>query len=111
MMGAAAWWLLAGAIVTEMAATSALKLSEGFTKPIPSVAVVLGYGAAFYLLSLALKTVPVSVAYALWSALGTVGIVAIGVTVFREPFGVARAAGVALIIAGVVLLNLKGGGH
>lgn len=99
------------AIASEIIATTSLKLSEGFTRPLPSVFVVLGYGAAFYLLSLALKAIPLGTAYAIWSAIGTAGAVIIGVLVWREPLNAPRIMGMALIIVGVVVLNLYGEGQ
>jgi small multidrug resistance pump len=97
------------AIVSEVVATSALKLSEGFTRPGPSVLVVVGYVSAFYLLSQSLRAgMPLGVAYAVWSGLGTVGIVAIGVVLFREQLTAARVVGTILVVAGVVILNLRG---
>jgi small multidrug resistance pump len=97
------------AIVSEVVATSALKLSEGFTRPGPSAFVVVGYVSAFYLLSQSLRTgMSLGVAYAIWSGLGTVGIVAIGIVLFREPLTAARIVGTLLVVAGVVILNLGG---
>ncbi len=97
------------AIVSEIIATNSLKVSEGFTKPLPSIVVVVGYVAAFYLLSLTLRSIPISAAYAIWSGLGTAGTVLIGVLVWRETLDLPRLAGIILIIAGVLLLNMVGG--
>jgi small multidrug resistance pump len=104
---------LALAIVCEVAATSALKASEGFTRPGPSVVVVIGYGAAFWLLSLTLKTIPVGVAYAIWSGVGIVLISVVGWAWFRQSLDLAAIAGMALIVAGVAVINLfsKTAGH
>jgi small multidrug resistance pump len=97
---------LALAIVAEVIATSALKASASFTKPLPSVLVVAGYGAAFYFLSLCLRSMSVGVAYAIWSGLGTVLIAAAAAVVYKQvPDGWA-ILGMALIVAGVVVLNL-----
>lgn len=96
------------AIACEVVATSSLKASAGFSRLLPSVIVVAGYAAAFYLLSISLKTISVSVAYALWSGLGTAGVVIIGAVIFHEKLTVAQVAGIALIIAGVVVLNSFG---
>lgn len=104
-----AWVLLAIAIASEIAATTSLKQSEGFTKPLWSVAVVIGYGFSFFLLSQVLKTIPVSVAYAVWSGVGTAVVAAIGMVVLGEPVSLLKVGGIALIIAGVVALNA--GGH
>lgn len=98
------------AIAAEVAATSLLKSSEGFTRLWPTAGVLLGYGVAFVLLSQAVKTVPIGVAYAMWSGIGTAAIVAIGALFLGEPLSVSKVAGIALVIAGVVVLNL-GGAH
>jgi small multidrug resistance pump len=101
--------LLAGALCSELVGTTALKLSEGFTNPIPSVAVVVGYGLAFYLLSLTLEELPVGVVYATWAALGIVGIAAIGVVAFDESLDLPAAVGILLILGGVYCLNVVSG--
>ncbi len=98
------------AIASEVMGSSALKASQGFSKLLPSLLVVLGYGSAFYLLSQSLKTIPLSVAYAVWSGLGTALIALLGWLVFKEPMNGPMVLGIALIIAGVVLLNLVGRG-
>ncbi|RZA28826.1 MAG: multidrug efflux SMR transporter [Lysobacteraceae bacterium] len=97
---------LSVAIVAEVVATSALKASEGFTRTLPSVLVVAGYGVAFYFLSLVLRTVPVGVAYAIWSGVGIVLIATIGWVVFKQPLDAAALAGIGLIIAGVAVIQL-----
>lgn len=95
------------AIISELVATTSLKLSEGFTKLVPSLTVIVGYGVAFYLMSQALKlSMPVGTAYAIWSGVGTVGIAILGVFLFRESLDFARIVGITLIIAGVLVLNL-----
>ena len=100
------WFYLAVAIVAEVIATSALKASEGFTRLMPSIIVVLGYGVAFYFLSLTLKTLPVGVAYAVWSGLGVVLVSLVGYLFLGQRIDVPGAVGIALIIAGVGVLNL-----
>ncbi|MHA6792645.1 DMT family transporter [Pseudonocardia bannensis] len=105
-----AWLWLIGAIIMEVVGTTSLKLSAGFTRLLPSIGVVLGYGAAFVLLGQALKGFEVGTAYALWSAIGTALIVLVGVVFLGESLNPAKIAGVLLVIAGVVLLNL-GGAH
>lgn len=100
------WVYLMIAILAEVAATSALKASEGFTRLWPSVIVVLGYGAAFYFLSLTLRTIPVGVVYAVWSGIGIVLISLIGWIVYRQSLDVPTIIGIALILAGVVVINL-----
>jgi len=97
--------MLALAIASEVVATSALKASYGMTRLAPASLVVVGYSAAFYLLALTLKTLPVGVVYAIWSGLGMVGVALIGAILFGEPLGAVKLAGIALIIAGVALLN------
>ncbi|MEO5810971.1 MAG: SMR family transporter [Rhodanobacter sp.] len=108
-----AWWLLAMAITAEVIATSALKASAGFTRLAPSSVVVVGYALAFYLLSLTLKHIPIGIAYAVWSGAGTVLIAVIGMLMFRQKLDVAGVCGIALIIAGVLVLNLlsRSGAH
>jgi small multidrug resistance pump len=100
---------LALAIVFEIIATSFLRASEGFTRPVPSLIVVAGYVAAFYFLSQALKGVPIGVAYAIWSGVGTAAISVIGAVVFRDSFNIWTVVGILLIVSGVFVLNLLGG--
>ena len=101
--------LLAAAILSELVGTTALKLSEGFTRPIPSMGVVVGYGAAFYLVSLVLEDLPVGVVYGTWAAMGVVGVAAIGAVVFDEPVDPVGLVGLALIVAGVYCVNVLSG--
>jgi small multidrug resistance pump len=105
-MRSSALALLAVAIVAEVVATSALRASEGFTRLIPSVLVVLGYGISFSLLSLTLKTIPVGIVYAVWSGVGIVLITLVGAVVFKQIPDLPGVLGMALIIAGVVVLNM-----
>ncbi len=93
------------AIFAELAGTTALKACEGFSKPWPTVVVFVGYGIAFYFLSLSLRTIPVGVAYAIWSGLGIAVISLIGWFVFKQALDVPAIIGLSLIIAGVVVLN------
>ncbi|HKR49924.1 MAG TPA: multidrug efflux SMR transporter [Pseudonocardiaceae bacterium] len=102
------WILLVGAIAAEVTATSALKLSDGFSKLAPSLVVAVGYIVSFALLALALKKIEVSVAYAIWSGVGTAAVAMIGVVAMKEPLTAAKVVGVLLIIGGVVTLNLTG---
>ena len=97
---------LAGAIAAEVVATSALKASEGFTRTGPSLVVAIGYGIAFYLLSLTLKTIPVGLAYAIWSGVGVVLIALIGWLVLKQPLDAAGMVGIGLIVAGVLVIQL-----
>jgi small multidrug resistance pump len=105
-----AYVFLLGAIAAEVVATSLMKSTQGFTRLWPTVMVLAGYAISFVLLAQAVKGVQVSVAYALWSALGTAAIVAIGAAFLGEPITVVKVAGISLIIAGVVTLNV-GGAH
>ncbi len=98
--------LLFFAILSEVTATTALKLSNGFSKPIPSVVVVIGYGASFYLLSLALKSMPIGVAYAIWSGVGLILTVIAGIIIWRETLDWARVVGIILILVGIVFINV-----
>ena len=100
------WIFLCVAIIAEVIATSALKSSEGFSKPIASVIVVLGYIIAFYCLSLTLKTIPVGIAYAIWSGVGIVLVTTIAWIVFGQKLDVWGIIGIALIMSGVLVLNL-----
>ena len=100
------WLHLIVAIVAEVIATSCLKSSEGFTRLWPSVAVVAGYGVSFFFLSLALRAMPIGIAYAVWSGLGIVLITTVGWLVFGQKLDGAGMAGIALIAAGVVVLNV-----
>ncbi len=97
---------LAVAVAFETVATSALKLSEGFTRPWPSLVVVLGYAVSFYFLSLTLLSVPVGVAYALWSGLGIVLITGIGWTLFGQRLDAPALIGLGLILAGIVVMQV-----
>ena len=97
---------LAVAIVSEVIGTTALQASNGFTRPWPSLVVVIGYGVAFYGLSIAIKTIPVGLAYAIWSGVGIVLISAIGVIRLRQHLDLAAILGLSLIIAGVIVVNL-----
>ena len=94
------------AIVAEVIATSALKARAGFTRLWPSVIVVLGYGVAFYGLSLTLQSMPVGVAYAIWSGLGIVLVTAAGYVLYRQSVDLPALAGMALIVAGVAVIQL-----
>ncbi len=107
------WLYLAIAIVSEVIATSALKSSEGFTRIGPSALVVVGYGIAFYMLSQTLKTIPMGVAYAVWSGAGIVLITLVGYFFFRQRLDLPALAGIGLIVAGVIVMQVfsKTAGH
>lgn len=100
------WFFLVGAIGCEILATSALKAAAGFSRPGPTIIVVLGYVSAFYCLSVALRTIPMGVAYAIWSGVGIVAISLIGLVVYRQRLDMAGLIGIGLIIAGTLVINL-----
>jgi small multidrug resistance pump len=101
------WLFLAGAIVVEVAATTALKLSEGFTRLIPSIVVVVGYISAFGLLSQALvRGMQIGVAYGVWSAVGVALVATVGTLFLGESMTWTQVGGIALVIAGVLALEL-----
>ncbi|MFB7735642.1 DMT family transporter [Streptomyces sp. NPDC056112] len=102
--------MLAGAIAAEVAATTAMKYSEGFSRLGPSLITLLGYVVSFVLLAQTLKSVSIGTAYAIWSGIGTAAIAALGLVFFGERMDLAKVAGIVLIIGGVVVLNL-GGAH
>ena len=100
------WLFLIGAIVLETFATTMLKYSEQFTKLLPTIGMLAGYLLSFYWLSHALRTLPIGIAYAIWSALGIVLITLIGVLAFKQVPDVPAYIGLSLIIAGVIVINL-----
>jgi small multidrug resistance pump len=100
------WLFLSIAIVAEVIATSALKAADGFTRLGPSLVVIVGYGIAFYFLSLALRGIPVGIAYAVWSGVGIVLISVIGWFAFGQTLDAAAVLGIGLILAGVIVLNV-----
>ena len=100
------WLYLTLAILSEVTATSFLKSSDGFTKFWPSVIVVVGYCLAFYFLSLTLDTIPIGVAYAIWSGVGIASLALISVLFFDQKVDTAAVFGMGLIIAGVVVLRV-----
>lgn len=102
--------LLAAAIAAEVAGTTAMKYSDGFSKLWPSLITVAGYLLAFALLAQTLKTLAVGTAYAIWAGIGTAAVAAIGMVFLGESASVVRIMGIVLVIAGVVVLNL-GGAH
>ena len=99
------WLYLSIAILAEVVATSSLKAAEGFTRLTPSLMVILGYGTAFYFLSLTLRTMQVGTAYAIWSGVGTVLVSLIAWILFNQKLDAAAIAGITLIIAGVVIIK------
>jgi small multidrug resistance pump len=98
--------LLMAAVIFEVIGTSALKASDGFTRLWPSLLTAISYGFAFWLLSLTLRSMPVGIVYALWSALGVVLIALIGWVCYRQALDAPAIVGLGLIVAGVVVINL-----
>jgi small multidrug resistance pump len=105
------WLFLSAAIVLEVAGTVSMKLSHGFSNGLPSVLLFVFYGASFTCLNFALRTIDVSVAYAIWSALGLMLVAAIGILVLRESASALKLASIALIVAGVAGLYTGGASH
>lgn len=106
-----AWMYLIFAILLEVAGTTSMKLSQGFTRLVPSICLFVFYLLSFTSLTFALKQMEVSLAYAVWSGLGTALIATIGILWFKEPVSLMKFISIGLIIAGVVGLNLSGSGH
>ncbi len=107
-MDTMAWIYLMVAIVFEIGGTSALKMSQGFTHLVPSLVIFPAYAVSFVFLTLAVKVIPISVAYAVWSGVGTALIAAIGILWFREPASAMKLVFLGIIIIGVVGLQLSG---
>ncbi|SDC38150.1 DMT family transporter [Paraburkholderia lycopersici] len=101
-----AWTWLAVSIVAEVIATSALRASDGFTRLVPSAVVAVGYGIAFYGLSLTLRSLPVGIVYAVWSGVGIVLITLVAMALYRQVPDLPAMLGLSLIVSGVVVLNL-----
>ena len=98
------WLILFIAILSETIATTALKASEGFTVLLPSIIVVIGYCLSFYFLSLTLRTIPVGIAYAVWSGVGVALVTLFGVLVYNQKLDFSALVGISLIMLGVVVL-------
>ncbi|MDQ7001571.1 MAG: multidrug efflux SMR transporter [Ghiorsea sp.] len=105
------WFFLISAILLEVAGTTAMKFSEGFTKTLPSILMVVLFIASLAMLTLALKKFEIGMAYAIWSGLGTALIAVLGVYLFDETASLMKFLSIALIIAGVVGLHLSGAKH
>jgi small multidrug resistance pump len=107
------WLALAIAIIAEVIGTTALKASSEFTRLIPSLIVVVGYGTAFYFMSISMRVLPVGIMYAIWSGMGIVLISVLGWLVFRQTLDTPAMIGLAFIIAGVIIINVfsKSVGH
>jgi small multidrug resistance pump len=99
------WLYLTAAIVSEVIGTSALAPSQGFTKPVPTIIVLIGYGTAFYLLAQTLHTIPVAVAYAVWSGAGVALITLVAWALFGQRLDAFALLGIAMIVAGVLVIQ------
>ena len=100
------YWYLAIAIIAEVAATSALRASEEFTRLVPSLIVIVGYGVSFYFMMLVLRVIPVGITYAIWSGIGIVLVTIVGAIFFKQIPDAPALLGMGLIIAGVVVIHL-----
>ncbi len=103
-----AWVLLLFAITSEVIGTSCLKLSEGFSKPIPTLVVLVAYSTSMLLLSRVVQTIPLGITYALWSGIGIVAIVLVGLFAYKQVPSPGQLVGIATITAGVIIVNLTG---
>ena len=106
-----AWVLLLFAITSEVIGTSCLKLSEGFSKPIPTLVVLVAYSTSMLLLSRVVQTIPLGITYALWSGIGIVAIVLVGLFAYKQVPSPGQLVGIATITAGVIIVNLTGKHH
>jgi small multidrug resistance pump len=97
---------LAIAIISEVVATSALKATEEFTKPGPSLLVLIGYGLAFYFLTLSLRVIPVGIAYAIWAGVGVVLVALVSAVLYKQLPDMPAMVGMAMIVGGVVVIQL-----
>ena len=105
-------WLLVGfAVIAEIAAALSLRYSNGFTKPLPTVFALLSFACAFYLVSLTLVTLPVSIVYPVWAGGGTAGVAFIGIVVLKEQKNIWKLLGVTLVVAGIIILNIASTDH
>ena len=105
------WMLLLLAIAAEVVGTSCLKLSDGMSRPLPTLVVLSAYGTAMLLLAKVVQTIPLGLSYALWSGIGIVAITLVGVLAYRQTPSGGQLLGMALITAGVVIVNLSGEAH
>jgi small multidrug resistance pump len=105
------WMYLGIAIILEVMGTTCMKLSNGFTETVPSIMMFILYGLSFYLMALALKSIDVSIAYAIWAGMGTVLIVTVGILWFKEPVNAIKIISIGLIVIGIVGLNYGGDIH
>lgn len=100
------YFYLALAILGEVIATSALKASDGFSNTVPTILVIVGYGVAFYFLSLTLKTIPLGISYAVWSGVGIVAVSIVGWFLYKQSLDLAAIIGMGLILCGVLVIHL-----
>jgi small multidrug resistance pump len=100
------WLLVALAVIAEITAALALRSSHGFSKPLPTVLALSAFGLAFYLVSLALVSLPVSTVYPIWAGGGTAGVAIIGIWLLHEKAGAGKTLGIVMVVAGIVLLNM-----
>lgn len=100
------WIALAIAIVAEVIATTTLKLTAEFTKLVPSIVVVCGYGAAFYFMTISMRVLPIGIMYAIWSGLGVVLVAVVGWVVYKQVLDLPAILGLTLIVTGVAIINL-----
>ena len=101
------YWALAMAIAAEVLATTALKATDAVTKPLASMLVIVGYAIAFYGLSVAIKSIPVGVAYGIWSGMGVVLVSVLAFLIYKQSLSTVQIIGLAMIVVGVVVVNLK----
>jgi multidrug transporter EmrE-like cation transporter len=102
------WLFLLAAIACEVVATTSLKLSQGFTKIVPSIVVIVGYSLSFWAVSLTMKTMPLNVVYPVWAGLGTALVVVSGMILFHEVLTPLKVMGILVVVAGIIVLNLAG---
>lgn len=105
------WILLLLGILSEVLGTTSMKMSAGFTRPIPSIFIFVFYGLSLTLVTLALKQIDVSIAYSIWSGLGTAIIATIALIFFKESLSLVKILSILMIIGGVIGLNMSGGVH
>ena len=108
MTNSQAWLVLLLAIGAEIGGTSLLKLSEGLTRPWPTLLLLMAYGCAIALVARVVMVIPLGITYALWSGIGTLAVVLVGALVYRQFLNINQMIGITLIVAGVIIVNLGG---
>ncbi len=106
-----AWFWVCFAVVAEIGAALALRHSDGFTRPLPTAIALVSFASAFYLVSLALLQLPVSIVYPIWAGGGTAGVALLSMILMKEQKGIWKVSGIVLVVLGIVLLNFVPGGH